>query len=130
MTAATDPDAPEGALFSRVYLRSSTAQRDSPRLRKRVHSWLRDALFDSEWGEVLSVVERELAVAVPKVQHGAASSKPPNCDALDTLTLVYRVLRSRADKGVPFKAFVSRTFDPSPRGKGYSLRESRVALDS
>src|SRR5689334_11778645 len=116
VTAPKNDDPQPGALYSRVYLRSATAQRDSPRFRKRIYSWFTETIgsASSEWPRVLKLIRLELGTDVPyngRYLWGSYFETADIRDVLDTLTLIYRVLANRPDVLEAYRSFVTRVFD-------------------
>src|SRR4051812_13895226 len=120
----TTPPADEEptALFSRAYLRSPTAQRDSPRFRKRICSWQVGELLDSERGQLVKAIHRELGIDLPATEWGVVWGRffdeAELRDVLDVLSLMYRALSAsgRHAKAGEFRTFAARVFQEERLG--------------
>jgi hypothetical protein len=119
MTKATG-DANAEELYSRTYLRSSTAQRDSKRFRTRLSAWFFTGVASDERTLLVKLIPRELGVRVPLGQGPVWMQFFESAelrDLLDTISLIHRVLEAqRPGKATAFRTFLARAFDEESLG--------------
>ncbi len=116
----------DGALFSRVYLRPATAQRDSARFRIRLQSRFDEFMSKYSQHTFADVIEGELGVPIERYEYPnfhAFFREAELRDVLDTITLAYRFLvgDGQATRAQSWRDLVSRVFHEE--GLGYVVND-------
>lgn len=122
----TDNQAPEGQLFSRVYLRRNEPLRDSQRFRTRLTGYFLDNFWDLR-RDFIKAVKRELGVTVPVFAVTTQSyewnipaffASAELRDILDSISLTIAILRMKHQNQriQPYLTFVQRALHEENMG--------------
>ena len=113
----------EGERFSLIYLERSTPVKDSQRFRNRLAAYYRQNLNESHKDRIYKIIQKETGAILPDGHYGYLMGKffekNDLRDVLDSITLIFRVVRGYSNESKNWMDFVSRVL--SEENMGYRL---------